>query len=70
MQASGIGAEDGNRTHNLLITNEMLCQLSYFGIHKLKNGETGGARTRDHKIKSLVLCQLSYRPGSGTPVGT
>jgi hypothetical protein len=27
-----------------------------------KNGETGGARTRDHKLKRLVLYQLSYRP--------
>ena len=23
------GADDGNRTHNLLITNQLLCQLSY-----------------------------------------
>ena len=25
-------AESGNRTHNLLITNQMLCQLSYPGL--------------------------------------
>jgi hypothetical protein len=26
------GAEDGTRTHDLLVTNELLYQLSYFGI--------------------------------------
>jgi hypothetical protein len=25
------GAEDGTRTHDLLVTNELLYQLSYFG---------------------------------------
>ena len=25
------------------------------------NGESGGARTRDHRIKSAMLYQLSYR---------
>ena len=30
--------------------------------HQLKNGEPGGARTRDHRIKSAMLYQLSYRP--------
>ena len=24
------GAEDGTRTHDLLITNQLLCQLSHF----------------------------------------
>lgn len=28
----------------------------------VKDGETGGARTRDHKLKRLVLYLLSYRP--------
>ena len=28
----------------------------------VKDGETGGARTRDHKLKRLVLYRLSYRP--------
>ena len=31
-------------------------------IYCLKNGEPGGARTRDHRIKSAMLYQLSYRP--------
>ena len=26
------GAEDGTRTHDLLVTNELLYQLSYFGV--------------------------------------
>ncbi len=26
-----VGAGDWNRTHNLLITNQLLCQLSYTG---------------------------------------
>ena len=26
------GAEDGTRTHDLLVTNELLYQLSHFGI--------------------------------------
>ncbi len=29
-----IGAGDGNRTHDLLITNQLLCQLSYASIKK------------------------------------
>jgi hypothetical protein len=28
----------------------------------VKDGEPGGARTRDHRIKSAMLYQLSYRP--------
>ena len=27
----------------------------------VENGESGGARTRDHRIKSAMLYQLSYR---------
>lgn len=29
------GAEDGTRTHDLLVTNELLYQLSYFGKNTL-----------------------------------
>ncbi|MDK2960539.1 MAG: hypothetical protein PWP12_723, partial [Bacillota bacterium] len=29
------GADDGTRTRNLLITNQLLCQLSYVGSHFL-----------------------------------
>ena|GEM_PF-3541282 len=28
------GADDGTRTRNLLITNQLLCQLSYVGTSK------------------------------------
>ena len=31
------GAGDWTRTHNLLITNQLLCQLSYTGVHHLIN---------------------------------
>ena len=31
-----IRAENGTRTHDLLITNELLYQLSYFGTRILK----------------------------------
>ncbi len=44
------GAGDGNRTHNLLITNQLLCQLSYTGMTaqaREKNGDPEGARTLD-----------------------
>lgn len=30
----GVGASGGTRTHNLLITNELLCQLSYAGCQE------------------------------------
>ena len=46
-----VGAGDGNRTCNLLITNQLLCQLSYTSIpivmSKGKNGDAEGARTLD-----------------------
>ncbi len=29
------GAEDGTRTHDLLITNQLLYHLSHFSVHKL-----------------------------------
>ena len=32
------GAGDGTRTRNLLITNQLLCQLSYTSKHLLKIG--------------------------------
>ena len=31
MRSGGSGAEDGTRTRDLLITNQLLYQLSYFG---------------------------------------
>ena len=38
------GAGDGTRTRNLLITSQLLCQLSYTGV---KNGDLEGTRTLD-----------------------
>jgi hypothetical protein len=33
------GAEDGTRTRDLLITNQLLYQLSYFGLTAERGGE-------------------------------
>ena len=57
------GAGDGTRTRNLLITNQLLCQLSYFGVTNFfvgKNGAGDGTRTRNLLITNQLLCQLSY----------
>ena len=57
------GAGDGTRTRNLLITNQLLCQLSYastklfqYGqrIHP-KSGDPEGARTLDLQRDRLAL---------------
>ena len=56
------GAGDGTRTRNLLITNQLLCQLSYastelaFGTSpKGKSGDPEGARTLDLQRDRLAL---------------
>ena len=49
------GAGDWNRTHNLLITNQLLCQLSSMV------GASGRNRTTDTGIFSPLLYRLSYR---------
>ena len=51
------GAGDWTRTHNLLITNQLLCQLSYTGIC----GALRWNRTTDRGIFSPLLYQLSYQ---------
>ena len=51
------GAGDWNRTHNLLITNQLLCQLSYTGV----SGASRWNRTADRGIFSPLLYRLSYR---------
>ncbi len=51
------GAGDGTRTRNLLITNQLLCQLSYTSFY----GASGRNRTTDTGIFSPLLCRLSYR---------
>ena len=73
------GAGDWTRTHNLLITNQLLCQLSYTGNSCRTDSQSatpfGGAlgrnRTTDRQIFSLLLYQLSYqgkrwRPRTGS----
>ena len=55
------GAGDWNRTHNLLITNQLLCQLSYTSEKIKKNGALGRNRTTDRGIFSPLLYRLSYR---------
>ena len=46
-----VGAGEGNRTRNLLITNQLLCQLSYTS----KNGDPKGARTPDLQRDRLAF---------------
>ena len=54
---STYGAGDGTRTRNLLITNQLLCQLSYTS----SSGASEWNRTTDTGIFSPLLYQLSYR---------
>ncbi len=54
------GAGDWNRTHNLLITNQLLCQLSYTS-KPLYSGALGWNRTADIWIFSPPLYRLSYQ---------
>ena len=58
------GAGDGTRTRNLLITNQLLCQLSYASTKlfptqpadpNLKSGDPEGARTLDLQRDRLAL---------------
>ena len=51
-------ADDRTRTDNLLITNQLLCQLSHIGV---PNG-TYRARTYDPLLVRQMLSQLSYDP--------
>ena len=40
----GVGvyrADEGNRTPNLLITNQLLCQLSYVSLEQAEKRQTG-----------------------------
>ena len=57
-----VGAGEGNRTRNLLITNQLLCQLSYTSIRMYrqrifteKNGDPKGARTPDLQRDRLAF---------------
>ena len=54
--ASKSGAGDGTRTRNLLITNQLLCQLSYTGTaHGKEDGDPEGARTLDLQRDRLAF---------------
>ena len=55
------GAGDWNRTHNLLITNQLLCQLSYTSKSARQGGALGWNRTADIWIFSPPLYRLSYQ---------
>ena len=61
-ESSLVGAGDRNRTSNLLITNQLLCQLSYTSpIAIFRFGASGRNRTTDTGIFSPLLYRLSYR---------
>ena len=56
-----VGAGEGIRTRNLLITNQLLCQLSYTSTVSMvlseeeKNGDAEGARTLDLQRDRLAF---------------
>ena len=56
-----VGAGEGNRTPNLLITNQLLCQLSYASSwsqryeQEEKDGDAEGARTLDLQRDRLAF---------------
>ena len=54
------GTSNGNRTRNLLITNQLLCQLSYTStismvLSEEKDGDAEGARTLDLQRDRLAF---------------
>ena len=51
-------ADDRTRTDNLLITNQLLCQLSHIGTYPSFNGAYR-ARTYDPLLVRQMLSQLS-----------
>ena len=54
-------ADDRTRTDNLLITNQLLCQLSHIGISEIIYALYGAyrARTYDPLLVRQMLSQLS-----------
>ena len=53
-------ADDRTRTDNLLITNQLLCQLSHIGIISFSKGDGAyRARTYDPLLVRQMLSQLS-----------
>ena len=61
------GAGDWTRTHNLLITNQLLCQLSYTGILWCLGAESNH-RQADFQSAALPteLPRHLWRPGTGS----
>ena len=60
-------ADDRTRTDNLLITNQLLCQLSHIGIllciyNWLKPSDSDGNRTRVTAVKGRCLNRLTMEP--------
>ena len=57
-------ADDRTRTDNLLITNQLLCQLSHIGIHNkyFIFSDSDGNRTRVTAVKGRCLNRLTMEP--------
>ncbi len=60
-----VEAHDGIRTHDPVLTKNVLYRLSYVGIPRLLvwSGDEG-ARTPNPRLAKAVLSQLSYIPNS------
>ena len=67
------GAQNGIRTRDLILTKDVLCQLSYLGprercrpagpdplLHFVPVGADDGTRTRNRRFTKPLLYQLSY----------
>ena len=59
-------ADDRTRTDNLLITNQLLCQLSHIGMmnskSRLLSSDSDGNRTRVTAVKGRCLNRLTMEP--------
>ena len=55
------GAEDGTRTRDLLITNQLLYQLSYFGL-KAERGNMPPTRDAASCSRGPVGREICHRP--------
>ena len=54
------GADDRNRTGDLVLTKDALYRLSYVGKNKILQQAGDGNRTRDTWLGRPMLYQLSY----------
>ena len=56
-------ADERTRTVNLLITNQLLCQLSHIGIlPNYLGNDSNGNRTRVTAVKGRCLNRLTMEP--------